>query len=1118
MSAPGSQALRDEAEYFNTPLRDVDKVFMTAHSSSSVTFHAHNHIVPLSTTKLHPQFNPSMGPPQTEALRRNNFSTISAVGTSPLIDACANSNAGDPLLHTLTTQEELARTLVQRAIQVPKGQSIFHNGRQMTQRALLLEALRLSPHSAWVYTNLAATLDEREAVVLVYRRPHGEEKLIDANAEARTMDYLTVSSHATSTDAHSHSSSSSSSSSSPSHSSPSPPPPFSTPTICSFFSLTQTIANKADISGDYLHNGAMPCTPDNTTITDILCAPAVRHTPLTTASEHSIDAPIFSTLMANKSITLTKELLYLEALRCDPCCSVAYDNLGILLGKLYPPKERILLPGGQSLCEQELYLQAIYYDANCSSAYNNLAVSLEHASDTVDLLDGRRLTKRDLYMEAVRCNPSWALPYNNLGISLNPLETVTLSDGRILDRRTAFVESLVRDPVYAEAYCNLGSILDDGERIVMPILPHAPHRRVLEESCSLRAPWTDMGKGSAGNLDSESAGVCLPGAEVNRSSTRSISSDLQSDQPINEDEVCLKGWAWSKRELLLESLRHDPDCGLTYNNLAATLGTWERVILPDGRDMGKQELFVEALRLDSSCAFAYCNLGSHLEQMKQMAFNEDEGKAEEEADEQLIHEDGKIPSYTPNIRRGSDSFMPLPQLQARSVLHLDRSYQSAGLKDFFGNSVILSDGRILNEQQLYIEAIRCKPDHSLAYINLARTLSLEHRGAALGLEAGLLHANAINKERWMGTAQTEGPGCIREENVHGNCNSTGFDCQDVGAKMRGSEFHLRVQTVTHDDDMIVPDMSQLNSNGPTFIQTETPTPAYNLHCPQDLACRCSIEKESHIFHRKGGNSLSMMTTASLSGRLDHLDMHLPPHEAPLSSRASFSDSVVLVDGRSLTKRDCYVEALRFDPGNADVYVLLANTLENNEFVFLDGGARRLTRCQLYQEALLYDPNCAEAYFHLAFLVPTPSSKLELADGRVLSGAQLWSEVMRCQNRRQSVALSQATPVHYEETSLDGSAEDEGSMSYDGSSSICDAPRRPSYRAGLGSLCSPYITPITSSLSVSASASSGKKRAVMRSTPSGSCSFSTTSEVVGELHNLFTTMGMYLSEETSKAEG
>ena len=85
----------------------------------------------------------------------------------------------------------------------------------------------------------------------------------------------------------------------------------------------------------------------------------------------------------------------------------------------------VTLPDGRTLTAHQLYLEALRCNSCNSLAYRNLGICLS-ANTTVTLHDNRKLNERELFREALRCDSTNATAYENLAACLSADETVAL--------------------------------------------------------------------------------------------------------------------------------------------------------------------------------------------------------------------------------------------------------------------------------------------------------------------------------------------------------------------------------------------------------------------------------------------------------------------------------------------------------------------------------------------------------------------------------------------------------------------------------------------------------------------------------------------------------------------
>jgi hypothetical protein len=111
----------------------------------------------------------------------------------------------------------------------------------------------------------------------------------------------------------------------------------------------------------------------------------------------------------------------------------------------------------------------------------------------------------------------------------------------------------------------------------------------------------------------------------------------------------------------------------------------------------------------------------------------------------------------------------------------------------------------------------------------------------------------------------------------------------------------------------------------------------------------------------------------------------------LGRSAKTREQLVLPNGRSMTQRELYVEAIRLDGQNARAYCSLACTLADGESIMLPDG-RSLRKKDLFLEAIRRDVSYGAAYGKLGYTLPIGGS-VALPDGRSLTKRELYLEAL-----------------------------------------------------------------------------------------------------------------------------
>ena len=105
------------------------------------------------------------------------------------------------------------------------------------------------------------------------------------------------------------------------------------------------------------------------------------------------------------------------------------------------------------------------------------------------------------------------------------------------------------------------------------------------------------------------------------------------------------------------------------------------------------------------------------------------------------------------------------------------------------------------------------------------------------------------------------------------------------------------------------------------------------------------------------------------------------------------DEAVLHDGRTMSVRELYLEAVACDNLNSSAYNHLGFELQADERITLWDG-RSMGKRELFLEAIAHDCKCAYAYNNLAFLLQA-AEQITLRDERVMGKRTLFIEAIAC---------------------------------------------------------------------------------------------------------------------------
>jgi hypothetical protein len=121
--------------------------------------------------------------------------------------------------------------------------------------------------------------------------------------------------------------------------------------------------------------------------------------------------------------------------RVDACLeAIAFEPTQtehyVWLARAMPWDSTVTLPDGQLLTRQQVLLHAVHMEPDFYRSYVELA-RMTPPNGVVELHDGRRMTQRDLWEEAARVGDACFI-YRKWAATLSPPEQVNLRDGRIL--------------------------------------------------------------------------------------------------------------------------------------------------------------------------------------------------------------------------------------------------------------------------------------------------------------------------------------------------------------------------------------------------------------------------------------------------------------------------------------------------------------------------------------------------------------------------------------------------------------------------------------------------------------------------------------------------------------
>lgn len=237
---------------------------------------------------------------------------------------------------------------------------------------------------------------------------------------------------------------------------------------------------------------------------------------------------------------LDQSALNFKAIEHDPLCAHAYSGLATLL----PKTGKFMLPDGRVLGKIDLYLEALKHERR-PHFYCNLASVLEQGK--VTLPDGRALDRLQLLFEALQCDPEYVDAYFFLTVLMQH-PTVRLLDGRHMTRRELLLEALRVDPGYFIAYHNLAYTLGPGESITL-----VDGRSLTNVQLYLEA------------LRNQHRATLKNVAQTYYNLACTLPAAAQGTHTLHD------GRSLCRNALLLESLRCNPDCAKTIQQLTLFL-------------------------------------------------------------------------------------------------------------------------------------------------------------------------------------------------------------------------------------------------------------------------------------------------------------------------------------------------------------------------------------------------------------------------------------------------------------------------------------------------------------------------------------------------------------------
>jgi len=159
------------------------------------------------------------------------------------------------------------------------------------------------------------------------------------------------------------------------------------------------------------------------------------------------------------------ETLWRDTLTKNPACSLAHNNLGVVLAGAGKVTEAV-----------EQYEEALQYYPDYAEAHSNLGLVLFQKGDVPDALAH--------FEQALRGEPNRAETHNNLGLAL-------VSLGRVPEAIGQFKQALRVRPDFAEAYYNLGYALVQTGEVQKGMAQYEQALRIRPDFPEAHCSWAD---------------------------------------------------------------------------------------------------------------------------------------------------------------------------------------------------------------------------------------------------------------------------------------------------------------------------------------------------------------------------------------------------------------------------------------------------------------------------------------------------------------------------------------------------------------------------------------------------------------------------------------------------
>ena len=497
---------------------------------------------------------------------------------------------------------------------------------------------------------------------------------------------------------------------------------------------------------------------------------------------------------------------------------------------------------------------------------------------------------------------------------------MVLDDGRPFTQRELFMEALRVDPTYAPAYVNLAATL---ERSIPP-RPAGPSTQQQWQmrfsfsppSLSFSAPSSTIVSVVPGLHSSLSS---FPVSDRGSSLNDVISANNLGTR--SETVTLHDGRTLGKVQLYIEALRLNPDYASAYYNLAAIMPSRKvQVSLSDGRTLDRISLLSETLRCDPHHANAYIQLACNLSLSQTVLL----------ADGRLYTKKDLVKDalrYEPNNPK---AFMLLSTFLFTATA-----------------TIALHDGHTFTRTELYKEALRCDPTLGEAYFGLALSLSNARADTVT-----LADQRILNQQQLLLEAQRYSP---ENASVYSLLASTMPSCNAPPLQLFSGQsmskrdlfieslrcdpsvdsvYNSLANCMTSMEMITMPDGRKMGKQG-LYLEAIRLNP-FNAQSYAQLAAEIFTSE----MHARLPNGCTAGARDLLLQAI-HLKRDYARAYALLASTlpSSSIERILLHDGRTMSRRELFIEALRYNPCDPAVCLEIGKTMSKRQIIDLGGGQR-----------------------------------------------------------------------------------------------------------------------------------------------------------------------------------